>query len=83
VSSAPGHSHGQSRGSCWQRLRGWLTYRALPVPRECKCCHMCSSGLGCTPPLYTYFALRYPTSGHGYEAPLGGAPVHAFGPHNP
>ena len=46
---------------CLHRLADWLSYRAAPAPRECRCRHTCA---GCTPPLYSYFAVRYPAHGH-------------------
>jgi len=78
--------HGRHDGSCWQRLRGWLTYRAPPAPRECKCRHTCA---GCPAPLYSYFALRYPNGCHGpapsygHDSPFVTAPMQYAAPHNP
>jgi len=78
-SSAP--SAQRHRGSCWQRLRGWLTYRSQPAPRECKC-HRCCPDY--TPPLYSYFALRYPNAGHGHDpSPFLAPTPHMTGDHNP
>src|SRR5262249_38348770 len=51
----------RSHGGCLHRICEWFTYRAAPAPHECRCRRTCA---GCTPPLYTYFAYRYPPHGH-------------------
>jgi hypothetical protein len=67
------HSHGCGHTCCLNSLCDWLSYRALPVPRECKCHRTCTS---CTPPLYSYFAVRYASAYHGYpHGPETGHPV--------
>src|SRR5262249_61585910 len=60
--------HGCGHAGSLHRLCDWFTYRALPVPRECKCHRTCTS---CTPPLYSYFAVRYAAYGHSGHAELG------------
>jgi hypothetical protein len=64
-----GDSCGCRRGFL-HRLREWLSYRAMRVPRECHCHHTCTP---CVPPAHAYLCCRYPHDGH---APV----LHAFPP---
>lgn len=48
-------------GCSLHRLRDWLTYRALPVPCECKRRRTCTA---CLPQPGAYLAVRYPHGGH-------------------
>jgi hypothetical protein len=53
---------GGCKGSCWDRLCDWLTYRPLTRPCLCDCCCHCCE---CCPPLYTFFLCQ----GHGMPPP--------------
>jgi hypothetical protein len=58
-------------GTCWQRLIGWFTYHALPVPHCCKqCpCGCCRGSCYCFLPPYVYFLGEKCHEGHYYGSP--------------